>query len=425
MPALELYNTYTREDVQRIFCPDDKFTPQSGTWGMQGIIKIKGTKDFVFFVTLGSSQAGHQFAETITSTGMLSWQSQPSQGLSSPIIQMLIEHDHTINDIHLFFRQNRIQNSYYYLGRLAYVTHDPGKERPVYFQWQILNWNPPAFLRDQLAGTSPCEAMNCYSWQIQSNQVAIKKTDLSVFRHHGTGIPKQIRGFWDAEMLSPNEPKTVTLIWNHMQFRGYIAKEAHGRTRLFWYSDMAQKLRSSFPNFEELPADRYPYLRFSKQKENCYEIELLDFLSLDYDIAIETKTEFEDVPSLPSCEGAEKRCYTTRYERDPKKRAECIKIHGTKCAACGFDFEKVYGALGRNYIEVHHIVPLSQLNGELPVNPATDMLPLCSNCHRMIHRRKASVLSIQELRDILERQSKTGTLYDHLPAPSSDGADIK
>jgi predicted HNH restriction endonuclease len=69
---------------------------------------------------------------------------------------------------------------------------------------------------------------------------------------------------------------------------------------------------------------------------------------------------------------------------------------------CGFDFEKKYGELGKGYIEVHHIKPLSDLNEEVVVNPVTDLICVCSNCHRMLHRFRNYMVSVEELRQIVE-----------------------
>ena len=67
MKSLRLWDFYSRKDVHSIFSPDTNFTPQSGTWGLQGIIKIPGREgDFVFFVTFGKSQGEHVFDESIT-----------------------------------------------------------------------------------------------------------------------------------------------------------------------------------------------------------------------------------------------------------------------------------------------------------------------------------------------------------------------
>lgn len=94
----------------------------------------------------------------------------------------------------------------------------------------------------------------------------------------------------------------------------------------------------------------------------------------------------------------------TYYERDSANRRRAIEIHGLQCKACGFDFEKTYGERGRGFIEVHHIEPLSTLNKTMKINPKTDLIPLCANCHRMIHRKHDEVLSIEQLRNLIELQ---------------------
>lgn len=140
MKKLQIYEDYSREDVHSIFSPDTKFTPQAGTWGLQGIVKIPNREgDFVFFVTYGNKQADHEFDESISEDGVLSWQSQPSQGLSDKVIKSLINHDETVNSIFLFLRTSK-NRQYSYLGKLKYSTHDAQREKPVYFQWQILDW---------------------------------------------------------------------------------------------------------------------------------------------------------------------------------------------------------------------------------------------------------------------------------------------
>lgn len=140
---LTLWSDYTREDVHSIFSSDTIFTPQAGTWGLQGMVKVPGREgDWVFFVTFGQQQGEHAFDESITDEGVLSWQSQPSQGLNDKIIKFLIMHDERVNNIHLFLRTQR-KAKYSYLGKLGYLTHDKSREKPVYFQWQLLNWPTP------------------------------------------------------------------------------------------------------------------------------------------------------------------------------------------------------------------------------------------------------------------------------------------
>jgi putative restriction endonuclease len=100
-------------------------------------------------------------------------------------------------------------------------------------------------------------------------------------------------------------------------------------------------------------------------------------------------------------EGGKKRVYSTRYERDPKLRKRAIEIHGERCAACDFSFQEVYGEHGSGFIHVHHVIPISEYEGKQKVDPETDLIPLCANCHAMVHRKPNETLSIEELKALL------------------------
>ncbi|MFJ7976656.1 HNH endonuclease [Peribacillus sp. NPDC096379] len=69
-----------------------------------------------------------------------------------------------------------------------------------------------------------------------------------------------------------------------------------------------------------------------------------------------------------------------------------------------FNFEEVYGARGKNYIEVHHIKPLSTLEEEMGVGTEKDLVPVCANCHRMIPRRKDEVLTVEQLKLLIKNK---------------------
>jgi predicted HNH restriction endonuclease len=117
------------------------------------------------------------------------------------------------------------------------------------------------------------------------------------------------------------------------------------------------------------------------------------------------RTAVRDVDSLTAeerWEGGKKRRFTNYYERKPKLRLAAIRCHGMKCNICGFDFEETYGDRGKQYIEVHHLRPVSSLAKRTRVDPKTDMTTVCSNCHRMIHRRTDDVLSLKSMRTLLE-----------------------
>lgn len=129
----------------------------------------------------------------------------------------------------------------------------------------------------------------------------------------------------------------------------------------------------------------------------------------------EGSTPFNRMPSLNSqpiaipddieselfhAEGRQMRLEMNRYERDPRARSACIAIHGCRCHICNLQFDKMYGKIGRGYIHVHHVVPLANLEEAYAPDPKTDLVPLCANCHAMIHRRDPPY-SIEELKDIV------------------------
>lgn len=90
----------------------------------------------------------------------------------------------------------------------------------------------------------------------------------------------------------------------------------------------------------------------------------------------------------------------TRYERDPKNRASCLRTKGYKCVVCKFDFEEIYGERGKHFIHVHHVNPLSEIDEEHLVDPETDLCPVCPNCHAMLHRGES--ITVEELQAIMQ-----------------------
>lgn len=94
-----------------------------------------------------------------------------------------------------------------------------------------------------------------------------------------------------------------------------------------------------------------------------------------------------------------------RIERNSQAAKKVKEYHGYDCQACGMNYEKKYGTIGRNFIEAHHLKPLSQLvEGEaVTYNIANDFAVLCANCHRMIHRMPL----LNSIGDLKETISKT------------------
>lgn len=109
----------------------------------------------------------------------------------------------------------------------------------------------------------------------------------------------------------------------------------------------------------------------------------------------------------------------TRTHRSRERNASIVKRRKDAalkttgklaCEACGFNFEEVYGKHGQGFIECHHTVPLSQLRPDQPTK-LSDLILLCSNCHRMSHRGK-QWLSLEKLRSHLIRAAGSTNLKD-------------
>ncbi|MCT3898603.1 HNH endonuclease [Elizabethkingia anophelis] len=99
-------------------------------------------------------------------------------------------------------------------------------------------------------------------------------------------------------------------------------------------------------------------------------------------------------------EGGKHQVVLNKYERNPVARRMCIEHYGFSCQVCEFNFFATYGELGKNFIHVHHIVPLAEIGDTYEVDPITDLIPVCPNCHAMIHR-KSDFLSINDLKSVL------------------------
>jgi len=147
----------------------------------------------------------------------------------------------------------------------------------------------------------------------------------------------------------------------------------------------------SHENIEEVTAIIYSTI------EHMMEI-LLSFIEYEYN-NINEDTELD----LP--EGAISKIQINKYERNPLNRRRCIEKHGAICKVCSFDFEKFYGPIGAGFIHVHHIIPISQIGSDYLINPEKDLVPVCPNCHNMLHKNKDKPYTIEELKQIIDKNN--------------------
>lgn len=201
----------------------------------------------------------------------------------------------------------------------------------------------------------------------------------------------QYKDYFDGQVLhfeGQEKKKTDHLIYNH---------EIDGNEILVFY----RKKKNEFSNYGFRYLGQFSYYSHASGESP---LEPTRFILYPFDISPDDDNVEPIVAEstyLPMVEGKEKTRIQTYYERNPKLRIRAIKIHGTKCVICGFDFGKRYGPFGEGYIEIHHIIPHSSIKGEHEIDPQKDLVPICSNCHRMIHKPRDMWLTIEEMKKII------------------------
>lgn len=112
---------------------------------------------------------------------------------------------------------------------------------------------------------------------------------------------------------------------------------------------------------------------------------------------------FDDVEAdIEDEEGRRQLRRHLKVERSSKLiKAFKSKLKHYKCEICGFDFQKRYGGIGKDYIEAHHKKPVSEMKpGEK--TKLSDLVAVCSNCHRMLHR-ESPPYKPEYLKDIVDK----------------------
>ncbi|XIH40974.1 hypothetical protein C1N68_14250 [Priestia aryabhattai] len=214
--------------------------------------------------------------------------------------------------------------------------------------------------------------------------------------------------------MKRGEQREIVLKYRHRVYhtRLEMDKQSSPRSRLLWKADFSETIRNLFQNAysqflnkgDELLSE-VKKLKFEKVSSSS-SIYLVDFLSsIDSEVLIED-LDSEEIELYESrAEGTLVTYYGRRYERDPINRKRAIEFHGLSCKVCGFNFEEVYGEPGKDFIEVHHVKLLNTLEKEIVINPERDLVPVCANCHRMIHRRRDNILTVRELRNLINSKN--------------------
>lgn len=240
--------------------------------------------------------------------------------------------------------------------------------------------------------------LKSYSWIIDG-KYAIKSLDKSALLHRETGIPKDIAHFF--QLNESAEGREIVLLYQEIAYPAKLTIDPLRRFKITWKKDFALKLQYKFSSYVRLYEDG------RKEELSSIETNLMRFKAVVGEVdtfEVELFNVNVEQEQVVLKEGRQLQYLLTRYERSSVIREKAISIHGYYCAACNFNFEEIYGEIGADFIEVHHVNPLSKIKEEYEVNPTTDLVPLCANCHRMVHRDWSEVMPIEVLKEHMENQ---------------------
>ncbi|MDP2371879.1 hypothetical protein [Rhodoferax sp.] len=203
----------------------------------------------------------------------------------------------------------------------------------------------------------------------------------------------------DAAMVGSRRYSSIQL--PHHAFRGAVADFAKVQTNLqAAHSDFI--LEASRTN-SGIPRTGSPFRRFhcAALLDYARELQREPSPESNFDGVWLSQGEMPQADTL-YIEGGRVSVQVDKYERNTQARDACKACHGLKCVACEFDFERVYGRVAEGYIHVHHLKPLSEVRESHKVDPIHDMVPVCANCHAVIHLKNPPY-TIEEVRNMLKR----------------------
>lgn len=183
-------------------------------------------------------------------------------------------------------------------------------------------------------------------------------------------------------------PKTthLTLLVNHCETPIDSFKDGKSKITSF-------QIRSELKNIEFTEIDQKVLIQICA--ESVWQILCLMMIFLQKKIS-------DDYSPLK--EGTEIEKTVKEYERNPVYRDIVIALKGTACSVCNMQYKDKYGAYGEDFIEMHHVTPVSKIKHGHKFDPLTDLVPVCSNCHAIIHRQKIH-RTISDVQNAIKRQS--------------------
>ena len=91
-----------------------------------------------------------------------------------------------------------------------------------------------------------------------------------------------------------------------------------------------------------------------------------------------------------------------------KRRSAFESTGALACEVCDFDFYQAYGEIGYGFVECHDTTPLAYL--QMGVRPKlSNLVIVCSNCHRMLHRSRPKMTPSELRRIVLSKRRDNNT----------------
>jgi predicted HNH restriction endonuclease len=191
----------------------------------------------------------------------------------------------------------------------------------------------------------------------------------------------------DKEMLrchyeAPARTLTPRMMSQLMGWRGQIANSHYGRLARRVSEELQWQPDDEYHVYSLILGSR-PGLDYvwKLRPQVARALELLRWVKFVFD-----DTENIEIAPISITERRKYRWHKS-LERSSQAGRLAKEAHGYRCQVCDLSFKEKYGALGSDFIEVHHLVPLSTLDlDEARTYTINDFSVLCSNCHRMIHK---------------------------------------
>jgi len=235
------------------------------------------------------------------------------------------------------------------------------------------------------------------SFEVVDEQIIIKRIDKSLLTYGEIRIPNYLRDFFHFHEMEKHDRWDITIHYNKTEFYGVLYLDDYKRLRgkLRWGKDLTRELSNVTAKYV---FESYGY-EIREESTPLLRLEKIDRKTFNADIIFPEDVERDAREYMLH---ADKFIYgvKARFENDPDIRMKVLKRKGMSCAICGFNYENYYGDVARGYIQIHHIIRDEDHMEEYDIEK--DFIPICENCHGILHRNKENNISVSELKQIIQ-----------------------